>query len=184
MIFTDGQPLRADEDGVEDRVNNNNEKRGRRRKRDEDEEEMGSAGEEDPVSDAEEEEEDEEDLPARLKKQARERDVLLATSAALMNEVAMTDKALSLPFVGQVGGPGGASATAPAGAAQLPFPYAATLANANVTLDALQSTKMAIAQFAATAMANKDSQSPAAIQELAVLQSTLYALQQQQIMQL
>lgn len=64
------------------------------------------------------------------------------------------------------------------------FPYAATLANANITLDALQSTKMALAQMAANAMINKETQSPAALQEIAVLQSTLYALQQQQIMQL
>jgi hypothetical protein len=181
----------ADDGGADDRVNNNNEKRGRRRKRDEDEEELMASEDGDDQeagSDVDDEEEDQEDLPARLKKQARERDVLLATSAALMNEVAMTDKALSLPFAvagqGVMAGSGGSSETTAAAAGQLPFPYAATLANANVTLDALQSTKMAIAQFAATAMANKDSQSPAAIQELAVLQSTLYALQQQQIMQL
>ncbi|XP_032784204.2 LOW QUALITY PROTEIN: homeotic protein spalt-major [Daphnia magna] len=181
----------ADEGGPDDRMNNNNEKRGRRRKRDEDDEDMMTASDEDDqeaVSDVDdEEEEDPEDLPARLKKQTRERDVLLATSAALMNEVAMTDKALNLPFAAasQAALGGQAGSTDPsAGNGQLPFPYAAKLADANVTLDALQSTKMAIAQFAATAMANKDSQSPAAMQELALLQSTLYALQQQQMMQL
>ncbi|KAI9558228.1 putative spalt-like protein [Daphnia sinensis] len=161
-------------------MNNNNEKRGRRRKRDEDDEDMMTASDEDEaVSDIDDdEEEDPEDLPARLKKQARERDVLLATSAALMNEVAMTDKALNLPFAAAsqaaLGGPAG---SADPGNAQLPFPYAATL-------DALHRIKMAIAQFTATAMANKDSQSPAAMEELAVLQSTLYTFQQQQIMQL
>ncbi|XP_057379909.1 homeotic protein spalt-major-like isoform X2 [Daphnia carinata] len=178
----------ADDGAPDDRMNNNNEKRGRRRKRDEEEEEMMTASDEDDqeaVSDIDDDEEEEtEDLPARLKKQTRERDVLLATSAALMNEVAMTDKALNLPFAAASQAALGTAGSSDPAAAQLPFPYAATLANANVTLDALQSTKMAIAQFAATAMANKDSQSPAAIQELAVLQSTLYALQQQQIMQL
>lgn len=181
----------TDEGGADDRVNNNNEKRGRRRKRDEDDEELMASEEDDQEAmsdDVDDEEEDQEDLPTRLKKQARERDVLLAKSAALMNKVAMTDKALSLPFAAigpsiVLGDTVGSTETPVAGV-QLPFPYAATLANANVTLDALQSTKMAIAQFAATAMANKDSQSPAAIQELAVLQSTLYALQQQQMMQL
>lgn len=126
----------------------------------------------------EEEEEEDEDVPTRMKKQARERDVLLATSAALMNQVGLqTENSKMLGLLPGATGAAGAS-----------FPYAATLANANVTLDALQNTKMAIAQFAASAMAasnnGKEPQSPAALQELAVLQSTLYALQQQQIMQL
>ncbi|CAA9998011.1 unnamed protein product [Nesidiocoris tenuis] len=53
----------------------------------------------------------------------------------------------------------------------------------HVTLKALQNTKVAVAQFAATAMAN-NADNPAALQELAVLQSTLYTLQHQQMMQL
>ncbi|XP_014247802.1 homeotic protein spalt-major isoform X5 [Cimex lectularius] len=53
----------------------------------------------------------------------------------------------------------------------------------HVTLEALQNTKVAVAQFAATAMAN-NADNPAALQELAVLQSTLYTLQHQQMMQL
>ena len=167
---------------IDDRVNNNGEmmKRGRRRKRDEQPSDDDESVQDDEMDDDVDDEadnndvDDEDDAPARIKKQARERDVLLATSAALMNQVALsTDKALiGLPGHGNAGQQGAA------------FPYAATLANANVTLDALQSTKMAIAQFAATAMSSKESQSPAAMQELAVLQSTLIALQQQQMMQL
>lgn len=53
----------------------------------------------------------------------------------------------------------------------------------HVTLEALQNTKVAVAQFAATAMAN-NADNAAALQELAVLQSTLYTLQQQQMLQL
>lgn len=53
----------------------------------------------------------------------------------------------------------------------------------HVTLEALQNTKVAVAQFAATAMAN-NTDNAAALQELAVLQSTLYTLQHQQMMQL
>ncbi|XP_072154054.1 sal-like protein 3 isoform X2 [Bemisia tabaci] len=53
----------------------------------------------------------------------------------------------------------------------------------HVTLEALQNTKVAVAQFAATAMAN-NTDNAAALQELAVLQSTLYTLQTQQMMQL
>lgn len=158
---------------MDDRVNNNSEKRGRRRKRDEEEEPSEADGEDDEEEGEEDmDEEDEDDLPTRMKKQARERDVLLATSAALMNQVALNTPEKILANQGN-----GQPMTFPA--------YAATLANANVTLDALQNTKMAIAQFAASAMAaSKEPQSPAALQELAVLQSTLYALQQQQIMQL
>ncbi|XP_060517270.1 homeotic protein spalt-major-like isoform X2 [Cylas formicarius] len=53
----------------------------------------------------------------------------------------------------------------------------------HVTLEALQNTKVAVAQFAATAMAN-NSDNEAALQELAVLQSTLFTLQHQQVLQL
>ncbi|XP_046386829.1 homeotic protein spalt-major isoform X2 [Ischnura elegans] len=66
----------------------------------------------------------------------------------------------------------------------------------NVTLEALQNTKVAVAQFAASALAASGGGAPgtpgaanpekaaAAIQELAVLQSTLYTLQHQQMLQL
>ncbi|XP_071448653.1 homeotic protein spalt-major-like [Hetaerina americana] len=66
----------------------------------------------------------------------------------------------------------------------------------NVTLEALQNTKVAVAQFAASALAASGGAAPgtpgganpekaaAAIQELAVLQSTLYTLQHQQMLQL
>lgn len=60
------------------------------------------------------------------------------------------------------------------------FPAAAA---GHVTLEALQNTKVAVAQFAATAMAN-NADNEAALQELAVLQSTLYTLQHQQVFQL
>ncbi|XP_039278950.1 homeotic protein spalt-major isoform X3 [Nilaparvata lugens] len=53
----------------------------------------------------------------------------------------------------------------------------------HVTLEALQNTKVAVAQFAATAMAN-NADNPAALQNLAVLHSTIYTLQTQQMMQL
>ncbi|XP_026680961.1 sal-like protein 1 [Diaphorina citri] len=64
-----------------------------------------------------------------------------------------------------------------------PFPLPAAAAPGHVTLEALQNTKVAVAQFAATALAN-GTDNPAALQELAVLQSTLYTLQHQQILQL
>ncbi|XP_063529864.1 homeotic protein spalt-major isoform X1 [Cydia strobilella] len=60
----------------------------------------------------------------------------------------------------------------------LPFPAAG-----HVTLEALQNTKVAVAQFAATAMAN-NADNEAALHELAVLQSTLFTLQHQQVFQL
>ncbi|KAJ8679801.1 hypothetical protein QAD02_015588 [Eretmocerus hayati] len=69
-------------------------------------------------------------------------------------------------------------ATAPAAAA---FP--ATPGTSHVTLEALQNTKVAVAQFAATALAG-GADSEAALQELAVLQNTLYTLQHQQVFQL
>ncbi|KAF5298395.1 hypothetical protein FQR65_LT01173 [Abscondita terminalis] len=56
-------------------------------------------------------------------------------------------------------------------------------ATGHVTLEALQNTKVAVAQFAATAMANNPG-NETAIQELAVLQSTLFTLQHQQVFQL
>ncbi|XP_046676407.1 sal-like protein 3 isoform X7 [Homalodisca vitripennis] len=64
-----------------------------------------------------------------------------------------------------------------------PFQLPAAAAAGHVTLEALQNTKVAVAQFAATAMAN-NTDNAAALQELAVLQSTLYTLQHQQMMQL
>lgn len=60
-----------------------------------------------------------------------------------------------------------------------PFPAAA----GHVTLEALQNTKVAVAQFAATAMAN-NADNELALQDLAVLQSTLFTLQHQQVLQL
>ncbi|XP_045511768.1 homeotic protein spalt-major-like isoform X4 [Colias croceus] len=60
----------------------------------------------------------------------------------------------------------------------LPFSVAG-----HVTLEALQNTKVAVAQFAATAMAN-NANNEAALHELAVLQSTLFTLQHQQVFQL
>lgn len=62
----------------------------------------------------------------------------------------------------------------------VPFPFPAA---SHVTLEALQNTKVAVAQFAATTMAN-NSDNEAALQELAVLQSTLFTLQHQQVFQL
>lgn len=53
----------------------------------------------------------------------------------------------------------------------------------HVTLEALQNTKVAVAQFAATALAG-GADSEAALQELAALQNTLYTLQHQQAFQL
>lgn len=65
-----------------------------------------------------------------------------------------------------------------AAAAAVAFPAAS-----HVTLEALQNTKVAVAQFAATALANS-ADNEAALQELAVLQSTLFTLQHQQVFQL
>lgn len=63
------------------------------------------------------------------------------------------------------------------------FPFSVSGVPGHVTLEALQNTKVAVAQFAATALAT-NGDNPAALQELAVLQSTLFTLQQQQMMQL
>ncbi|XP_065570092.1 homeotic protein spalt-major-like [Artemia franciscana] len=69
-------------------------------------------------------------------------------------------------------------------AAYSPFlPPATNLININNALDALQNTRMAIAQFAASAFTNNP-QNPNSIQELASLQSTLYGLHQQQFLQM
>ncbi|XP_035702512.1 sal-like protein 1 isoform X4 [Folsomia candida] len=51
----------------------------------------------------------------------------------------------------------------------------------SVTLEALQNTKVAVAQLAANALANNNGENA---QDLAVLQSTLFTLQQQQLLQL
>lgn len=64
-----------------------------------------------------------------------------------------------------------------------PFQLPAAAAAGHVTLEALQNTKVAVAQFVSTTMAN-NADNAAALQELAVLQSTLYTLQHQQMMQL
>lgn len=66
---------------------------------------------------------------------------------------------------------------------RLGFPFPVPAAPGHVTLEALQNTKVAVAQFAATAMAN-NTDNEAALQELAVLQSTLFTLQHQQVLQL
>lgn len=67
---------------------------------------------------------------------------------------------------------------------RLGFPFTIPAAAAgHVTLEALQNTKVAVAQFAATALAN-NADNEAALQELAVLQSTLFTLQHQQVLQL
>lgn len=67
---------------------------------------------------------------------------------------------------------------------QLSFPFPVPpAAPGHVTLEALQNTKVAVAQFAATAMAN-NTDNEVALQELAVLQSTLFTLQHQQVLQL
>lgn len=69
------------------------------------------------------------------------------------------------------------------GSTSLGFPFPIPAAPGHVTLEALQNTKVAVAQFAATAMAN-NTDNEAALQELAVLQSTLFTLQHQQVLQL
>ncbi|KAJ3633990.1 hypothetical protein MTP99_010902 [Tenebrio molitor] len=66
---------------------------------------------------------------------------------------------------------------------RMTFPFPVPSAPGHVTLEALQNTKVAVAQFAATAMAN-NTDNEAALQELAVLQSTLFTLQHQQVLQL
>lgn len=53
----------------------------------------------------------------------------------------------------------------------------------HVTLEALQNTKVAVAQFAATALAS-GADTEAALQDLALLQNTLFTLQNQQVFQL
>lgn len=67
--------------------------------------------------------------------------------------------------------------------ARMTFPFPIPPAGGHVTLEALQNTKVAVAQFAATALAN-NADNEAALQELAVLQSTLFTLQHQQVLQL
>ncbi|XP_066157425.1 homeotic protein spalt-major-like isoform X2 [Euwallacea fornicatus] len=68
-------------------------------------------------------------------------------------------------------------------AMNFPLPTAPPAAAGHVTLEALQNTKVAVAQFAAAAMANS-TDNQAALQELAVLQSTIFTLQHQQVLQL
>lgn len=81
-----------------------------------------------------------------------------------------------------------AAAAATDGPALLPQQQqaAAAAAGHHVTLEALQNTKVAVAQFAATAMAinNGAASNPNVLQDLAMVNSTLYTLQHQQMMQL
>lgn len=58
----------------------------------------------------------------------------------------------------------------------------ASFAPRHVTLEALENTKVAVAQFAATALANGADE--ASLKELAMLQNTLYTLQHQQVFQI
>lgn len=66
---------------------------------------------------------------------------------------------------------------------RLGFPFPLPGAAGHVTLEALQNTKVAVAQFVATTMAN-NAENEAAFKELAVLQNTLFTLQHQQVLQL
>lgn len=90
-----------------------------------------------------------------------------------------------------------AAATLPAGfpfaayqaavaAAAADGPHNQVAAGHHVTLEALQNTKVAVAQFAATAMAinNGAASNPNVLQDLAIVNSTLFTLQHQQMMQL
>lgn len=52
----------------------------------------------------------------------------------------------------------------------------------HVTLEALENTKVAVAQFAATALANGANED--SLRELAMLQTSLYTLQHQQVFQI
>ena len=65
------------------------------------------------------------------------------------------------------------------GAQRLGFPFPVATPASHVTLEALQNTTVAVAQFAATAMAN-NMDSETAQQELALLQSALFTLQHHQ----
>lgn len=67
--------------------------------------------------------------------------------------------------------------------ARLGFTFPLPAATGHVTLEALQNTKVAVAQFVATTMAN-NAENETAFKELAVLQSTLFTLQHQQVLQL
>ena len=140
LIGADEMNLQLAPEEADDELDqsNNNGKRGRRRKRDEDDADHdasdASDADNDPAdNDASDAENDDPDL-----KKARSVTDAAAAAAAIHPLMA------GLNASSGVAGAGGAA-----------FPYAATLANANVTLDALQNTKMAIAQFAANAMANK-----------------------------
>ena len=123
-------PAPEEVDGESDQSNNNSSsKRGRRRKRND-----ADASDAEDVDDASDADDDDDDAERYLKK-------------AHIFQPFASDVAAMHPLMGAAG------VTGVVGSAS--FPYAATLANANVTLDALQNTKMAIAQFAANAMANK-----------------------------
>ncbi|VVC41722.1 Zinc finger C2H2-type [Cinara cedri] len=77
------------------------------------------------------------------------------------------------------------AAAAVDGGTHHPHPVAAAPGH-HVTLEALQNTKVAVAQFAATAMAinNEAASNPNVLQDLAIVNSTLFTLQHQQMMQL
>ena len=120
-------PTPEEVDGESDQSNNNSgSKRGRRRKRND--ADVSDADDADDVSDDDPDERD-------LKK-------------AHIFQPFASDASAMHPLIARIH-------STPGGTPNAAFPYAATLANANVTLDALQNTKMAIAQFAANAMANK-----------------------------
>lgn len=61
---------------------------------------------------------------------------------------------------------------------------AAAASGHHVTLEALQNTKVAVAQFAASAISAAANSNPAILQDLAIVNSTLFTLQHQQMMQL
>lgn len=60
--------------------------------------------------------------------------------------------------------------------------HSSSVAPSHVTLEALENTKVAVAQFAATALANGANED--SLRELAMLQSSLYTLQHQQVFQI
>ncbi|RXG68834.1 Sal-like protein 3 [Armadillidium vulgare] len=64
------------------------------------------------------------------------------------------------------------------------LPIDQQLAQSNIALEAIQNTRTALVQLATKAFGNGQPASPQAMQEMAVLQSTLYTLQHQQMMQI
>lgn len=74
------------------------------------------------------------------------------------------------------------SDAAPAVAASVSGDESTSFAQERVTLEALENTKVAVAQFAAIALAKGADEN--AIRDLSLLQSTLFTLQHQQVVQL